>query len=114
MRMEAHRNYLQSLPYYTLYHQYNGRPPLNPQQLANIHSQIARANVILQQGVDQDWRTSCLRYPEILDYYLGLVTTIASDSGELRAVFPTEKTVDSPRFTAVEVTEHPDDSHFQV
>ncbi|KAF2170021.1 hypothetical protein M409DRAFT_64404 [Zasmidium cellare ATCC 36951] len=73
MRMEAHRNYLQTLPYYTLYHRYNGRPPLQPAQLQLIHSQIEQANTILQQGVDQDWRTSCLRYPEVLDYYFGLV-----------------------------------------
>lgn len=73
MRMEAHDNYLRSLPYYTLYHRYNGQPPLQPAQLQLIHSQIQHANIILQQGVDQDWRTSCLRYPEVLDYYFNLI-----------------------------------------
>lgn len=80
MRLEAHRNYLQTLPYYTLYHRYNGQPPLQPAQLQLIHSQIQQANTILQQGVDQDWRTSCLRYPEVLDYYFNLVeVTFPSD-----------------------------------
>lgn len=73
IRVEAHHNYLRTLPYYTLYHKYNGSPPLQPAQLQLIHSQIQYANQSLQQGVDQDWRTSCLRYPEVLDYYFRLV-----------------------------------------
>lgn len=73
MRIEAHQNYLQTLPYWTLYHRYNGAPPLLPAQLQLFHSQVNQANVTLQQGVDQDWRTSCMRYPEVLDYYFSLV-----------------------------------------
>lgn len=131
--MEAHLNYLHSLPCYTLYQKYNvsvpakfrstrearpgkihalpsairpyarsinrcsdvsskrarslalclvcmlmsvsgqGSPPLQPAQVQLIHSQIAHAQQILQQGVDQDWRTSCLQYPQVLDYYFNLV-----------------------------------------
>ncbi|CAK1357495.1 hypothetical protein CB0940_07775 [Cercospora beticola] len=73
MRVEAHRNYLQTLPFYTLYHRYNGAPPLAPAQLQLIHSQINAAHHTLQQGVDQDWRTSCMQYPQVLDYYFNLV-----------------------------------------
>lgn len=74
MRIEAHRNYLQTLPFYTLYHRYNGAPPLGAPQLQLIHSQISSANHTLQQGVDQDWRTSCMQYPQVLDYYFNLVS----------------------------------------
>jgi hypothetical protein len=74
MRIEAHRNYLQTLPFYTLYHRYNGAPPLGAAQLQLIHSQISSANHTLQQGVDQDWRTSCMQYPQVLDYYFNLVS----------------------------------------
>jgi len=28
---------------------------------------------MFKQGVDEDWRRSCLRYPEVLDYYYNLV-----------------------------------------
>ena len=69
MREKAHENYLQTLPYYTLYKRYKARPPLASSQLTLLLSQIRQANNILQQGVDQDWRTSCQRYPEVLDYY---------------------------------------------
>ncbi|EME46226.1 hypothetical protein DOTSEDRAFT_127181 [Dothistroma septosporum NZE10] len=90
MRLEAHHNYLQTLPYYTLFHKYSGRPPLQPAQLQLIHSQIQQANTILQQGIDQDWRTSCLRYPEVLDYYFSLV----------RYDYPSDKeeVIQDPRF----------------
>lgn len=73
MRIEAHRNYLQTLPFYTLYHRYNGAPPLGAAQLQLIHSQISSANHTLQQGVDQDWRTACMQYPQVLDYYFSLI-----------------------------------------
>lgn len=29
--------------------------------------------MLFKQGVDEDWRRSCLRYPEVLDYYFDLV-----------------------------------------
>lgn len=73
MRVEAHRNYIQTLPYYTLYQRYNGHPPMERAQLQIMHNQIHQANSTLRQGIDQDWRTSCLRYPEVLDYYFSLV-----------------------------------------
>lgn len=79
MRLQAHHNYLQTLPYYTLYHRYNGHPPLQPAQLQLVHSQIQQANQILQQGVDQDWRTSCLQYPTVLDYYFALAEVVLPD-----------------------------------
>lgn len=79
MRVQAHNNYLQTLPYYTLYHRYNGHPPLQPAQLQLVHSQIQQANQILQQGVDQDWRTSCLQYPTVLDYYFNLAGIVLPD-----------------------------------
>lgn len=81
MRVQAHHDYLQTLPYYTLYHRYNGHPPLQPAQLQLVHSQIQRANQMLQQGVDQDWRTSCLQYPTVLDYYIALAEVALPDEG---------------------------------
>ncbi|KAF7197828.1 hypothetical protein HII31_00917 [Pseudocercospora fuligena] len=88
MRMETHRNYLESLPYYTLYRRFNGQPPLQPAQVQLIHSQIHQANNALQQGVDQDWRTSCMRYPEVLDYYFGLIGFEFPSERDTRIVDP--------------------------
>ena len=73
IRVETHHQYLQTLPYYTLYTRYNGQPPLQPADLQLVRAQIHQATQLLQAGVDQDWRASCLRYPEVLDYYFGLV-----------------------------------------
>ncbi|KAF7189374.1 hypothetical protein HII31_09352 [Pseudocercospora fuligena] len=90
MRMEAHRDYLESLPYYTLYRRYNGHPPLQPAQIQLMNAQLNQANTVLQQGVDQDWRTSCLRYPEMLDYYL--------DLAELKLPSEKDERIADPRF----------------
>lgn len=46
---------------------------MQPVQLHHIHAQIEQAKVRLQQGIDQDWRTSCMQYPDVLDYYFALV-----------------------------------------
>ncbi|KAF2725930.1 hypothetical protein K431DRAFT_280663 [Polychaeton citri CBS 116435] len=73
-RVEQHNAYLQTLPCYSLYHQYNGHPPMHPFQLQALHNQISQANAIFKQGVDEDWRRSCMRYPDVLDYYFSMVT----------------------------------------
>ncbi|KAK5125942.1 hypothetical protein LTR85_011297 [Meristemomyces frigidus] len=73
LRYQAHVGYLQSLPCFTLYYRYNGQPPIQPAQLHLLHTQISQANAIFKQGVDEDWRRSCLRYPDVLDYYFNLV-----------------------------------------
>lgn len=74
VRYNAHLAYLQSLPYYSLYHSYNGRPPLAPRELKYLRHQLDNADANLKLGVDQDWRSCCLLYPETLDYYFGLVS----------------------------------------
>ncbi|WPG99959.1 Hypothetical protein R9X50_00278200 [Acrodontium crateriforme] len=73
IRYETHVAQLQSLPYYTVYMHYPNNPPIPPQQLATLHLQIQHAQAAYKQGVDEDWRRSCLRYPEVLDYFFGLV-----------------------------------------
>ena len=74
VRYAAHLAYLQSLPYYSLYHSHNGRPPLAPRELGYLRRQLDSADANLKLGVDQDWRSCCLLYPETLDYYFGLVS----------------------------------------
>ena len=72
-RNQAHAAYLASLPYYSVYAQYAGRPPLHPAHLAQLQAQLADAHAELERGIDADWRTSVLRYPEVLDYFYSLV-----------------------------------------
>ena len=72
-RKATHASYLASLPYYNLYLQYSGRPPLHPAQLAQLQAQIHEASVTLKRGIDDDWRAAVMRYPEILKYYFSLV-----------------------------------------
>lgn len=36
-------------------------------------SEIAAADADLKRGIDEDWRTSVQRYPEVLEYFYGLV-----------------------------------------
>lgn len=82
-RFEAHVAYLQTLPCYSLYQRYHGNPPLQPSQLQLLHSQIGQASAIFKAGVDEDWRRSCLRYPEVLDYYFNLVEITLPDDRDL-------------------------------
>jgi hypothetical protein len=53
--------------------QYSGSPPLHPVALHQLQTQIADANAQLKRGIDADWRASVMRYPEVLDYFYGLV-----------------------------------------
>ena len=76
VRYNAHLAYLQSLPYYSLYTYHNGRPPLGPYELQYLQGQLNNANTNLKLGVDQDWRSVCLMYPETLDYYFSLVKLV--------------------------------------
>jgi hypothetical protein len=72
--MEAHHAaMMSSSPYYGLYVQYNGQPPLSPAQIHAVQEHMRRAEATLQAGVDADWRTACKQYPTILDYYFDLV-----------------------------------------
>jgi len=83
VRYNAHLAYLQSLPYYSFYTYHNGRPPLGPHHLQYLEGQLRNANTNLKMGVDQDWRSVCLMYPETLDYYFGLIViTIPEDQDE--------------------------------
>jgi hypothetical protein len=72
-RHQAHVAYLQTLPCFTLYQRWHGNPPIAPNQLHILNTQIQQANAAYRAGVDEDWRRSCLRYPEVLDYYFSLV-----------------------------------------
>lgn len=72
-RKATHASFLAGLPYYNLYVQYAGRPPMHPAQLAHLENQIGEAAFELKRGIDADWRASVLRYPEVLDYFYSLV-----------------------------------------
>lgn len=73
LRIAAHWAYMERLPCYTVFKAFNGAPPLHPNQIMTLKNQIAQANEIFRQGIDEDWRRSCLKYPEVLDYYFSLV-----------------------------------------
>lgn len=53
--------------------QYSGHPPIHPAYISQLQGQVAEAHAELKCGIDADWRASTLRYPEMLDYFYGLV-----------------------------------------
>jgi hypothetical protein len=63
-RRDAHTVHIASLTERSMYY-YGTRP--HP-------SEIAAANAELKRGIDQDWRASVQRYPEVLEYFYSLVT----------------------------------------
>ncbi|KFX97948.1 hypothetical protein V497_00823 [Pseudogymnoascus sp. VKM F-4516 (FW-969)] len=63
-RRESHAMHLAHLTERALYY-YGTRP--HP-------TEIAAANAELKRGIDEDWRASVQRYPEVLEYFYSLVT----------------------------------------
>lgn len=62
-RKNAHTTHLDQISAHAFYH-YNAPPHPN---------QIADAQATLKRGIDEDWQASVQRYPEVLEYYFGLV-----------------------------------------
>jgi hypothetical protein len=62
-RKTAHSNHLETITAHAWYH-YNAPP--HPQQLKDAQQHLKR-------GIDEDWQASVQRYPEVLEYFFGLV-----------------------------------------
>jgi hypothetical protein len=72
-RLAAFAADLRTIPYYPIFEQYQGRPPLHPQYVIAIKRQIAQAEYDLRRNIDSDWRSCVLRYPEVLTHFFSLV-----------------------------------------
>lgn len=62
-RKAAHSAHLDRI---TAHAFYNFRAPPHPDQIAESHAALKR-------GIDEDWQASVQRYPEVLEYFYGLV-----------------------------------------
>jgi hypothetical protein len=87
-RKGQHSAYLATLPNYSVYMQYSGHPPIHPIYIENLQRQIAEAHAELKRGIDADWRASVLRYPDVLDYFYGLVQLKLPDERSPQVVEP--------------------------
>ncbi|KAF2739648.1 hypothetical protein EJ04DRAFT_286056 [Polyplosphaeria fusca] len=87
-RKQAHATYLSSLPNYAVYMQYSGHPPIHPVYIHQLQQQISEAHAELKRGIDADWRASVLRYPEVLDYFYGLISLRLPDEDSPRVTSP--------------------------
>jgi hypothetical protein len=63
-RRDQHSAHISRITERALYY-YNARP--HP-------SEIASADAELKRGIDEDWKASVQRYPEVLEYFYGLVS----------------------------------------
>jgi hypothetical protein len=72
-RLHGYKLYINSLPYYREYRQYQGRPPIYPQALQQLRAQLVHADRELQRGINEDWKACVLKYPEVLDHYYSQV-----------------------------------------
>jgi hypothetical protein len=89
-RLATHAADLKTIPYYHIYEQYKGRPPLHPQYIAAIQRQIQQADYDLRRNIDSDWRSCVLRYPEVLGHFFSLINvTVPKDIEEPTSVIPT-------------------------
>jgi hypothetical protein len=69
MRKIRYQEYLQQLPYWPIYEQYRGRPPLHPHLVAELQRRIAEADLDLKRDIDADWKACVVRYPEVLNHF---------------------------------------------
>lgn len=67
---------------------YSGRPPISEVFVSTLQSQIAEGHAELKRGIDADWRASILRYPEVLDYFYGLIELKLPSDGSDAVVNP--------------------------
>ncbi|KAL6707753.1 hypothetical protein ACN47E_003874 [Coniothyrium glycines] len=87
-RKQAHFAYLASLPNYEIYMRYSSQPPIHPGNIAQLQAQIQDAHAELKRGIDADWRSSVLRYPEVLDYFYSLIELRMPDDRSQRVIEP--------------------------
>jgi hypothetical protein len=73
LRKGQYIDHLRSLPYWPIYEQYRGRPPLHPHLVAQLQRQIADADAELKRGIDADWKSCVVRYPEVLAHFYGQI-----------------------------------------
>lgn len=56
--------------------------------VTQLRTQIQDAHAELKRGIDADWRSSVLRYPEVLDYFYSLVEVRIPDDRSPRVIEP--------------------------
>jgi hypothetical protein len=95
-RLDSHRAYIRALPYFNLYEQYGGRPPLHPHYIANLHRQIRDADMDLRRNIDADWKSCVIRYPEVLAFYYSQINIVTPKQPELPS--PLSQIATMPRF----------------
>jgi len=86
--------------------QYSGHPPIHPAYVTQLQAQIGEAHAELKRGIDADWRASVLRYPEVLDYFYGLI--------ELRLPSDRSPRVVEPPFAAAGYVDRGYDHHSRL
>lgn len=67
---------------------FSGAPPIHPMYIQQLQTQIAEAHADFKRGIDMDWKASVLRYPEVLDYFYGLVELTTPDESDTRVARP--------------------------
>jgi hypothetical protein len=81
---------LKAIPFYNIYIQYKGRPPLHAQYVAAIQRQIAQTEYELRRNIDSDWRSCVLRYPDVLAHFFSLVNiALPGNIEEPSSIIPT-------------------------
>jgi hypothetical protein len=73
VRKQQYEAHLATVPYFELFKIYSGRPPISAPQMNQLRMQMSTAQIAYQRGIDEDWKNSLQRYPEVLDYYFNLV-----------------------------------------
>jgi len=93
-RLANHDAYIKALPYFAIYEQYNGHPPINPHVLSTLRRQLHEAEVDLRRNIDSDWRQCVVRYPEVLTHYYSMVNVnIPKDASPPAGLIPAVPTL---------------------
>jgi hypothetical protein len=72
-RKEMYKQHVLNIPYFPMYQQHRGRPPLDPRIVVDIQRALHTAEARMRQGIDQDWKDCVVRYPQVLAHYYNQV-----------------------------------------
>jgi hypothetical protein len=96
-RLANYQAYIKALPYWPMYQQHRGQPPLHPHIVAELRYKIQQADQNLRQNIDADWKDCVIRYPDVLAHYYSLVNvTMPKDVDPPFGTMPTLPTMNQP------------------
>ena len=103
VRYTTYMAVIEALPYFTLYTKY-GSQRLSQPQVQSIQFNLQNAKHMYQTTITADWRSCCLKYPAMLDYFLSLIEIRCPDTRSAAIRDPRARSKDPHRINGIRQT----------